>query len=177
MPTLRMNGANSLSIFIIVTLLLSIFTWAPWAQAAEHDYREDLTIFAVGSVGYWRLGFHGGNITLSGLSSIESEASGVEAYSLFGARSRQWSPSYEYFTDRGFGVLDYNLIPTEGMILTVNADSAENAQRFASQLGSIIEGSFTPVDFGLGNFTFYSHTDFTRLVNKYLRGSIPFYYG
>lgn len=177
MPTIRGHNPVLLSVFVVSTLLLSLFPGTPAASAAEQEYSEELTIFTIGSLGYWRVGLHGGNITLSGLNSIESGSSGVEGYTLFSSKHEQWSPFYEYFTKRGFGLLDYEIIPIEGMILTVSADNVESAQRFASQLSAIVEGSFASVNFGLDNSTFYSHIDFKRLVSKRLWGSIPSHYG
>ncbi len=176
MPTRHQRGATLGAMIALGILVAPFFQGQPNA-AAEQDYREDLQVFTIGGVAYWRISLQGGNITLPGLASVEQGALGVKSYSIFAAQSKEWSTYYEYFTRRGFGLLDYELLPVEGIILSVDADRVETARQFASQLSPLLDAAFTDFNAGMSNYTFYSHTDFNRLVRKHVWGSIPTYYG
>ena len=134
-------------------------------------------MFTVGSVGYWRIGLRGGNISLPGILPIEDGAVGVDRYSIFAANARNWSIFFDYFTAKGYGLLENEVIPAEGIVLSVEARTQGDAERFAAGLGSILEAGFIRMDLGLRNYTFYSHTSFQRLIEKYFWVSIPYSYG
>ncbi|MCL5316734.1 MAG: hypothetical protein M1503_00510 [Thaumarchaeota archaeon] len=147
-------------LIITAILLMPLFTSSLPFAASAPNYTEDISVTLIGRSAYWAITMKGSNsTTITGLPDVEKAASGVSSYSMAYMESSRWSPDFELFSNAGYNLLGFDIIPSSGIFLKVNADNAESAAKFAESVGGILQVQFSKFSSAGNLYTFYSHMD------------------
>ena len=134
---------------------------------ATHDYKEELSVSVSGDIAYWSIRLTDVNTT--GVTSQNLDNSfGVDSFSLSHySQQGSFDPRFDIFTTHGFGLIN-SILPKDGALLVVKANSQENADKFASVLSEELKLGFLSYDSRKSNqlmdYQYYSHAEFDLIV-------------
>ena len=161
-------------LFAIATLWAIIFSLIcmplPAAVQASVDYTESVEVRLLGDDAFFTIQYQEGFVTIEGIESIERDVTSIQAFKLLVARASDWNPEFAMFLRGDSGPLNDDLIPVEGVFLRVEDESEEAANYFAMEMGRLLKLGFMlyDVNHDEGEYIYYSHAEFSRLVRELL---------
>ncbi|QQG49234.1 MAG: hypothetical protein HY247_02680 [archaeon] len=168
-----MKRSQALAILVISLMLVSAL---PVLKAgAAVPYTEKLSVSVAGSSALWYLSFSHVNAS-SKLSALES-TSGVTWYNVTAVKTTAWKSDFQVFGAAGYGLYPAPFVPSQGLFLTVGADSFDHAQAAAKGLDSYLLSAFVSYSNGSEVYTFYSPVSFDATVPRTLLSSLPTGFG
>ena len=168
-PASRLKRSQLLAVSVLALILLA---GAPVRQAAaQSPYTEKLNVFVAGNSALWYFTFGGVNGS-SKLSSLEA-APGLSWYNITMVKTTSWQSDFQIFGPKGYGLLPFPFIPSEGLFLTVGSDSFGDASAAAAAVDPYLLTTFTSYHNGTGTYTFYSPLSFANLAPATLMEFIP----
>ncbi|MBI3859867.1 MAG: hypothetical protein HY296_06505 [Thaumarchaeota archaeon] len=164
-----MKHVKLLAILILATML---FATVPMREAtAAGTYSEHFDAYFAGTNALWWLSFGGINAS-SHLSALEA-IPGVTFYNVTAIKTDSWVSDFQVFGENGYDLVPVPFVPSEGLFLTVGANSYGDAASAATALDAYLLTSLKSFSNGSGVFEFYSPLTFNSVVPKTLLTMLP----
>jgi hypothetical protein len=168
-PASRLKRSQVLA---VAALALILFAVVPVQEAAaQAPYTEKLNVYVAGNSALWYFTFGGINGS-SKLAALESSP-GLSWYNITMVRTTLWQSDFQIFGPRGYNLLPFPFIPSQGMFLTVGSDSFSDASAAAAAVEPFLLTTFTSFSNGTGSYTFYSPLSFNALAPTTLLRFLP----
>ena len=168
-PASHLKRSQVLAVSVLALILLA---GAPVRQAtAQTPYTEKLNVFVAGNSALWYFTF--GGVNGSGkLSSLEASP-GLSWYNITMVKTASWQSDFQIFGPKGYGLLPFPFLPSEGLFLTVGSDSFGDASAAAAAVDPYLLTTFASYSNGTGTYTFYSPLSFAALAPATLMTFLP----
>ncbi len=168
-PASRLKRSQVLAVSVLALILL---TALPVQEAAaQAPYTEKLNVFVAGNSALWYFTF--GGVNGSGrLSALESTP-GLSWYNITMVKTTSWQSDFQLFGPKGYNLLPFPFIPSQGMFFTVGSDSYSDASAAASAVAPYLLTSFASFSNGTGTYTFYSPLSFDVMAPATLLKFLP----
>ncbi|MBI3840432.1 MAG: hypothetical protein HY297_00500 [Thaumarchaeota archaeon] len=164
-----MQRSQFLGLFVLALMVLAAVPLQ--VSVASTTYSEKLSISIAGSDALWYLTM--GNVNGSSrLSTLES-VPGLSWYNVTAIKTTAWKSDFQLFGPSGYDLLPTPFIPSQGLFLTVGADSFSSAAAAARGLDSYLLSAFVSFSNDTGSYTFYSPVSFDTIVPRTLLTFLP----
>ena len=158
---------NKLILPLTLLLLLTTIVSFPNITASD-NYTENLSVTVSGDLAYWSISLSDVNAT--GVVSSSISSSGIDSFEIFHySHQGSFEQSFDIFTTNGYGLIDSTL-PRQGALLTIQANSQSNADRFAHALSNELHLGFITYDPNISQnnvYSYYSYGESNLVVDVF----------
>ena len=158
---------NKLILPLTLLLLLTTIVSFPNIIASD-NYTENLSVTVSGDLAYWSISLSDVNAT--GVVSSSISSSGIDSFEIFHySHQGSFQQSFDIFTTNGYGLIDSTL-PRQGALLTIQANSQSNADRFAHALSNELRLGFITYDPNTSQnnvYSYYSYGESNLVVDVF----------
>ncbi len=165
----RLKRSQLLAVAVVALMILSAFP-ARVAQG-QAAYSEKLNVYVSGSAALWYFTFTGVNGSAK-LSALEATP-GLSWYNISAISTQGMLSDMQIFGSRGYNILPFPFLPSQGLFLTVGSDSYSDASAVAQAADSYLLTSFASLSNGTGTYEFYSPISFKDLIPTTLFTFLP----
>lgn len=164
-----MRASRLLAVSVLVLFVVAAL---PAHQTfASGNYSESLNVDIAGSSAYWYFTFRGINGTAQ-LDSFEASP-GLSWYNITAIMTTGWQTDFQIFGPQGYNLLPVPYIPSQGLFLSLGANSYANASAAAGRLDPYLLCTFVSYSNSSGAYEFYSPLSFENVIPSTLLKLLP----